>query len=103
MRRLLLITLVVGSFASCDRFKDATHDECEAAVEHVIELQVKEGAGDDALAGMITRGIGRWALKKTGDYEAAIKKCMVEATKADIKCVLRCDTMAEINSCGNNN
>lgn len=95
----LLLLLVIISSSSCDRFQDATRDECEAAVEHIIELQVEEAAGDDALTGMITRGIGRWALKKTGDYEATIKKCMVEASKHDIKCILRADSTSEIKTC----
>lgn len=95
---LALVVSGVGMTAGCSHFEAASKEECEQAVKHMIRVLAKDEAGD-GVVGRLLGVAANAAVSITGDGDEAVSKCMGSASRADVQCILRSDTAADIEKC----
>lgn len=92
--------LIVFSLSCSDSSEPASRDECEAATDHVIMLLPEQEAGPDhPIIGRAIDLLRQGYIRISGDYKEAVRKYMAEATRGDVRCVLSCETLEELDDC----
>lgn len=97
MRRLITL-LALFALLGCDRFVDASEEECGQVADHAQRLQAKSAVGDNLagdLAGKLLKEVG----DKTGLRKDAIAQCRGWMKKSDVRCYLKADTVEEAKAC----